>query len=129
MNKEVRKGLVNHEVNKEFFPFIIFESLVFSGVVTYFGATLFDWNGIATFIITIICTMILSYTPAYHVFGLLFSVGWGYLGYKLLSFIITVTGGGNGLVITLGIIGFLLGFVLSLGARIGGKEYLDDIGN
>lgn len=129
MNKEVRKGITNQEVNKEFAPFIIVEILILSSLVTYYGATFFEFNIFATFIITLISTMIISFTPAYHVLGFFFSLGWGYIGYYLFHWLTTLFGGGKFIAVLLGIIGFIFIFIITVGARIGGKQYFDDIGN
>lgn len=129
MSNQVRKGLVNHEVNREFYGFVTFESLMLVGLVTYFGVEWFNWNVIATLVIGLVVVFGLVLSPLYHALGLFFSLGWGYLGYKLFKWIITLTGGGEGLATTIGVIGFILIFLMTIGARIGGKEYLDDIGN
>ncbi|MCG7344026.1 hypothetical protein MHZ92_07775 [Sporosarcina sp. ACRSL] len=129
MSNDFRKGLVNHEVNSSMLPIIGIETLIFSVGSSYLADTYLGWNWFATGFIAFIVLLILTFTPIYHLIGILFSIGWGYLGYKVISFITAATGGGTGLVITLGIIGFIMAFLLTLGARIGGKEYLDDIGN
>jgi hypothetical protein len=129
MNNEVRKGITNQEVNKSMLPFISVECLIISSLATYGGVIYFGFNGFATFIIAFLGFMILSFTPLYPVFGFLFSLGWAYIGYKLFYWLTTFTGGGNGIAITVGVIGFIIIFLLSLGARIAGKEYLEDIEN
>lgn len=129
MNKEVRKGLVNHEVNRDLMGFVTLESLMLVGLIVYFGSEWFDWNIFATLIIGLVVVFGLVLSPLYPALGLFFSLGWGYLGYKLFKWITTLTGGGEGLATTIGVIGFILIFLMTIGARIGGKEYLDDIGN
>lgn len=129
MNKEVRKGLVNHEVNRDLFGFIALESVMLIVVITYFGITMLGWNWFATLIISSVVIFTLVVTPVYPVLGIFFSLGWGYIGYRVFYWITTLTGGGKGLVITIGVLGFIIFFVLTMGARYGGKRYLDDIGN
>lgn len=127
MNREVRKGLVNHEVNRDLFGFLTVECLMLSGLLTYFGTTWFHFNLVATLALSLIGVFILALTPMYHILGVFLSIGWGYLLFKLLFWLVAVTSGAVWLCWTLGIVGFVFGFLVTLAARIGGKEYIDDI--
>ena len=127
MNKEVRKGLTNYEVNQEGSKFVAVEWSVLIVLITYNGVMHFQWNIIATIVISAIALLILMLSPLYHAFGLLFSVGWGYIGYKCAHFLTVYTGGGNGLAVTIGVFSFIFFFLLTVGARMSGKEYFDDI--
>lgn len=127
MNKDVRKGLVNHEVNRDLFGFLTVECLMLSGLLTYIGTAWFGFNFIATLVFSLIGVFILAVTPLYHVLGVFISLGWGYLAFKLLFWLVEVTGGSVWLEWTLGVVGLVFGFLVTLAARIGGKEYIEDI--
>ena len=126
-SREVRKGLVNYEESKSFSGFNAFELLVLCGFLTWLGVEKFNWNGIATFVISYIISMIIFYTRLYYVLSFIFSVAWGVVGYLLFSFLVGTTGGGNMLSIVIGVVGFILGALISFGARSLGKQYYDDI--
>ena len=48
MSKDVRKGLVNHEVNASMLPIIGIETLIFSVGSSYLADTYLGWNWFAT---------------------------------------------------------------------------------
>lgn len=127
MDKEIRKGLVNHEVNSSFTGFIIAEFLLVTAALTFIMVDKFNWNWFASLVISGVFSLALTLSKLYHMLGILFSIGWGYGAYELFYYLTTVTGGGKGLGIAIGVLGFILAFCLTLGARLAGKEYLDDI--
>ncbi len=88
--KDVRQRMMNnYEVNKEFGVFLGVETFIFSGLATYIGITFFNWNGFATFILSFVAMMGIIFSSFYSTLALVFSVGWAYLGYKLLHAIST----------------------------------------
>lgn len=101
--------------------------LVLCGFVTWIGVEKFNWNVIATFVITLIIAMILFYTSLNQLLSLIFSVAWGIVGFQLFQYLVSVTGGGDTLSYLIGIIGFILGLLISYGTRSMGKQYSNDI--
>ena len=127
-SQEVRKGMVNYKENERNYGFLSLEMGILCVFSTWIGVSQFSWNGVATFVISLVCTVIIIFIkPLYYIFSFIFSVLWGVAGYLLASFLVDYTGGGNTLSIVIGVIGFILAAVVSLGARLSGKEYLDDI--
>lgn len=127
MRRDIRKGITKQEVNEQMLGFVITECLLFSGITTYAGVTYFGFHGIATFITVMLVSIVLSMTKVYSVLGVVFSIGWGFLGYKVFKWLIVYTGGGVVLSTVFGIFMFIVVFVLTIGARMLGQEYLDDI--
>lgn len=120
--KDVRQRMkTNYEVNKDFGIFNGLETLIFSGVASYFGLTLFSWNVYLTFILSVVVMMVISFSSFYKVLAFVFSVGWAYIGYKFLFTMITFLGGNDSFASIIGIVGFLLAFYMSTTIRNGDK--------
>lgn len=127
MKNDVRKGLTNHEVNRSLLGFVGLESIVITLLLTYLLVVGINFNIFASLIISGVIVFGISLSKYYIAVGYLYSLGWGYIGFKLFQWITTATGGGKGLAIIIGSIGFILVFMGTLGARLGGKQYLEDI--
>lgn len=126
--QDVRKGMVNFKNNDSNYGFLSFEILILCSFLTWLCVTQFNWNGIATFVVSFVLSLIILFNSRlFYIFSFIFSILWGVASYLLLSFLVEYTGGGNALSIGIGVVGFILGVVISLGARLSGKEYLDDI--
>ena len=69
----------------------------------------------------------MRHSRIYRAFGLLFSVGWGYLGYKVLHYATTLLGGGGGLAVAVGVFGFVFTFIFTVGLRMGSKALSKEI--
>lgn len=120
--KDVRQRMkTTYEVNKDFGIFNGLETLLFSGAASYFGLTLFNWNVYITFILSVVAMMFIVFSSFYKVLAFVFSVGWAYLGYKLLYLTLTFLGGNESIASILGIVGFLLAFYFSTIIRNGDK--------
>lgn len=119
--------MVNYEESKSFSNFVGFELLVFCSFLTWLAVSKFEWNGIETFVISFVILIIVLNTRVYHVFSIIFSIAWGIAGYLLLSFLVSETGGESTLSIVIGVVGFILGALLSFGGRSLGKQYYYDI--
>lgn len=126
-SRNIRKGMVNYEESKNFSGFIVFELLVLCGFLTWLGVEKFNWNGVATFFISFIFLLIIFFTRFYLLLSVLFSLAWGGVGFLLITLLVYITGGSTTLSLIIGIIGFILGALISFGARILGKQYYDDI--
>ena len=127
-SQDVRRGITNHEINEQGAAFIGLEVLVFSCMTAWEGINWFGWNGFATFIISFVIMISISFTRLYHYIGFIFSIGWGILGFKIFQWITSFTGGGHTISIVIGVIGFILAVAITMGARLSGKEHFDDIG-
>ena len=120
--KDVRQRMkTSYEVNKDFGIFNGLETLLFSGVASYFGLTLFNWNVYITFILSVVIMMFIIFSSFYKVLSFVFSIGWAYLGYKFLYLTLTFLGGNDSVASILGIVGFLLAFYISTIIRNGDK--------
>ena len=120
--KDVRQRMkTNYEVNKDFGIFNGLETLIFSGVASFFGISLFNWNVFITFSISVVAMIIIIFSSFYKVLAFVFSIGWAYLGYKLLYLTLTFLGGNDSIASILGIVGFLLAFYISTTIRNGDK--------
>ncbi|MEC0343715.1 hypothetical protein [Peribacillus frigoritolerans] len=126
-SRNVRKGMVNYGESKSFSGFNAFELLVLCGFLTWFGVEKFNFNGVATFIISFIFLIIIFFTRFYLLLSVLFSMAWGGIGFLLITFLVYVTGGSPTLSLIIGIVGFILAALISFGARTLGKQYYDDI--
>lgn len=127
MHEEVRKGLTQQKVNEEFSWFVIFETFAITVLLSYIGIKHFQFNVIATIVISFVLALILTLSRIYHFIGFIFSIGYGYLGYKLAHFLVIATGGENWVAVVTGIVVFILILFVTIGFRLGGKEYFDDI--
>lgn len=119
----------NYEVNKEFGIVIGVETFVFSGLVTYIGVSFFDWNGFITLIISLVAMLLIIFSSFYQVLTFVFSVGWGYLGYKLLYTISAYMGANDFISSVVGVVGFLVAFFISSSIRSNNRQYAFGIGN
>ncbi|MFC9598107.1 hypothetical protein ACFTQL_09355 [Peribacillus butanolivorans] len=126
-SRNIRKGMVNYEESKNFSGFIVFELLILCSFLTWLGVEKFNWNGVATFVISFIFLLIIFFTRFYLILSVLFSLAWGGVGFLLITFLVYITGGGPTLSLIIGIVGFILGALISFVARILGKQYYDDI--
>ncbi|MCP1094514.1 hypothetical protein M0L17_11960 [Bacillaceae bacterium OS4b] len=126
-SRNVRKGMVNYGESKNFSGFNAFELLVLCGFLTWMGVEKFNFNGVATFIISFIFLIFIFFTRLYLLLSVLFSLAWGGIGFLLITFLVYITGGSPTLSLIIGIVGFILGVLISFGARTLGKRYYDDI--
>lgn len=125
--RNLRKSIVNYEESKNFSGFIAFELLVFCIFLTWLGVDKLNWNGVATFIVSFICSIIIFFTRFYLLLSILFSLVWGAIGFLLISFLVYLTGGTTTLSVIIGILGFIFVALISFGARILGRQYYNGI--
>lgn len=128
--KNVRQKMKNnYEVNKEFGVVIGVETFIFSSLITYIGVSFFNWNGYATFFISLVAMLFIVFSSFYPVLTFIFSIGWGYLGYKLVNIVSTYMGANDFFSSIVGVVGFLLAFFISSSIRSNNRQYTFGIGN
>lgn len=102
--KDVRKGLIQAEINQTLYGVFIIEIGILSYVI---GVRYGREAGFATFIFLSILS---SIKPIFYIIATLFSLYLGYVGYKSFG-------------ISAGILAFLIGVRIHLGAL----EFIDDL--
>lgn len=128
MGNSTRRGLTNYELNKDGRKFISTEIAIIMIVIALFTNTNWGWNIFATMIIGGIILYVMVFAKIYLYIGYLVSIVWGCIGYELAKYVTVWTGGGDTLGTVMGAVAFAVGYLITIGMRLAGVEYYDDIG-